>query len=326
MKKTNCKIPVMAIIAVILAIVLVVVGALLIKKFVFDANSDDSSLSAEDVHAKIPGHGFLNAYQTDAQSHWRICKHKTCTDIIDKGDHEWDEGTVITEPSAEADGKTKYVCTVCERTKTVTVPFKTESNDETPSTPDNNTNNDVLDGTILPVAPWPDEIKLADFENFSAELSITSPYDHEGEDELFRIDNNHMKFTAEKASLSTQARISNGDILGAGNSTEYEGADVEAKRKEVTDFVFAILSEKSKFAEDNKNGCYSASADMSVTCALLGITDDITVSNVKISFSDTYVSTIAFEYTENNVIKQVMISLFHFGETSFDLPDIPENP
>ena len=45
------------------------------------------------------------------------------------GDHAWGNPTVILTPTAAADGKTRYTCTVCKETKTETVPY-------VPSTPD----------------------------------------------------------------------------------------------------------------------------------------------------------------------------------------------
>ena len=39
-----------------------------------------------------------------------------------KKDHTWDNGVVTTEPTAEKDGVKTYTCTVCNETKTETIP------------------------------------------------------------------------------------------------------------------------------------------------------------------------------------------------------------
>jgi hypothetical protein len=51
------------------------------------------------------------------------------------GDHAWGNPTVILTPTAAADGKTRYTCTVCAETKIETVPYVPSNPDPDP-TPD----------------------------------------------------------------------------------------------------------------------------------------------------------------------------------------------
>ncbi|MBP3369610.1 MAG: hypothetical protein J6L85_02555 [Clostridia bacterium] len=308
------------VVAIILSAVLaLIIGGVTVSILMPILNgSEDENLSYEDAHAKIPGHGFLDAYQTDANSHWRICKHKTCTDIIDKGDHEWDEGTVISEPTDTTAGQTKYVCTVCGRSKVQTISANNGSSSI--PTPDDNNNSTTPEPSIS----WPEEIKLSDFENFSFSQSVTSPYEHDGDEKLERIDSSVMLFTKEKASLNTQYQITNGDV-GSGEQKEYTGDDIAAKRKEITDVVFAILADKDKFITPEDDGDivkpdhnFVATESMTVLVKLLNAEKEITLENIAVDFYDSRLSEISFEYADGEVRKQVTWSFYHYGETSFD--------
>ena len=52
-----------------------------------------------------------------------ICGDVSSTiDFTPKKDHTWDNGVVTTEPTAEKEGVKTYTCTVCQETKTETIP------------------------------------------------------------------------------------------------------------------------------------------------------------------------------------------------------------
>lgn len=57
--------------------------------------------------------------KTDADKHWQECP---CGDIVGEEAHIWDEGTVVTVPTATQTGLTEYKCTVCGATKTEDIP------------------------------------------------------------------------------------------------------------------------------------------------------------------------------------------------------------
>ena len=57
--------------------------------------------------------------KTDADKHWQECP---CGDIVGEEAHIWDEGTVVTVPTATQTGQTEYKCTVCGATKTEDIP------------------------------------------------------------------------------------------------------------------------------------------------------------------------------------------------------------
>lgn len=53
----------------------------------------------------------------------KVCGDVSSTfDFTPKNDHTWDNGVVTTEPTAEKDGVKTYTCTVCNETKTETIP------------------------------------------------------------------------------------------------------------------------------------------------------------------------------------------------------------
>ncbi len=314
------------VVAIIISAVLALVIGGITVSILFPKNDDssasDGSSSYEDVHAKIPGHGFLEKWQTDAQSHWRICKHKTCTDIIDKADHTWDEGTVLSEATDSTDGQTKYVCTVCKRTKIDTVSIKDDDISSGNQTPDNNeTNNSTVDTADK----WPESINIADFENFSFSQSVTSPYN----EKFDRIDYIVMLFTKDQATSNTGVQFTNGDVE-SGEYTEYAGDDIATKRKEITDVVFALLADKNNFTEQTNESemtqpsrWFAASKSMTATVKLLGTEEEITLNNISVTFSSSKLSTIYFEYLDGDVEKKVYWSFYHYGDTSFEFPENP---
>lgn len=314
--------------SIVVAIIIAVFLALLIGGITVsilfpkndDSGSGNGSSSYEDVHAQIPGHGFLQQWQTDAQSHWRICKYKTCEEIIDKADHTWGEGTVLSTPTESTDGQTKYVCTVCGRSKTDTVSIKDDASAD--NTPDNSgTNNTPTTDTA---DKWPESINISDFENFSFSQDVTSPYG-----EIERIDRTFFCFTKDKATSNTGVQFTNGDVEG-GTYTEYTGNDITAKSKEITDVVFAILSDKNKFTEQTNESdinqpprWFAATESMPVTVKTLGTSENITLNNISVTFSSSKLSSLSFEYLDGDVTKKVSWSFYHYGTTSFDFPEYP---
>lgn len=53
----------------------------------------------------------------------KVCGDVSSTfDFTPKKGHTWDNGVVTTEPTAEKEGVKTYTCTVCNETKTETIP------------------------------------------------------------------------------------------------------------------------------------------------------------------------------------------------------------
>ncbi len=79
-------------------------------------------------------HTFGETWLNDENTHWKSCSE--CFENEEGQEHEWDEGTVITEPTATEEGSILYVCTVCgyERTEAV-MPVVTPSEPSVPSEP-----------------------------------------------------------------------------------------------------------------------------------------------------------------------------------------------
>lgn len=66
---------------------------------------------------------FSADWISDGASHWHACTDEVCELISDKADHTWNEGEITTVATQEADGVKTFRCTVCEKTKTESVPF-----------------------------------------------------------------------------------------------------------------------------------------------------------------------------------------------------------
>ena len=61
-----------------------------------------------------------NEWKFDANKHWHECE---CGEKFDVATHVWDDGTVTKEPTDTAEGEKLFTCTVCEATKTESIPM-----------------------------------------------------------------------------------------------------------------------------------------------------------------------------------------------------------
>ncbi len=73
---------------------------------------------------------FATDWSSDDTAHWHACTKKDCTEIADKADHTWDDGSITTKATQEADGVKTYTCSVCGKTKTEAVTFTGMTQDE----------------------------------------------------------------------------------------------------------------------------------------------------------------------------------------------------
>ena len=67
-------------------------------------------------------HSFGDEWKFNDAEHWHEC---ACGVFSDPIAHEWDEGTVVSEPSYEKEGELLYTCTVCAATKAEALPVLT---------------------------------------------------------------------------------------------------------------------------------------------------------------------------------------------------------
>ena len=67
-------------------------------------------------------HKFEAGWSSDATHHWHnaSCDHKD--QVSEKGEHTWDEGKVSKEATYKEEGKKVYTCTVCNHSKSETIP------------------------------------------------------------------------------------------------------------------------------------------------------------------------------------------------------------
>lgn len=65
-------------------------------------------------------HSFSDVWSKDNDSHWHVCSG--CNEISDKAEHQWDAGIQTTAPTSTADGVKTFTCSVCQQTKTETIP------------------------------------------------------------------------------------------------------------------------------------------------------------------------------------------------------------
>ena len=73
---------------------------------------------------------FSEEWTKDATSHWHTCADPECAEIADKTEHVWDDGSITTKATQEAEGVKTYACTTCGQTKTEAVEFTGLSEEE----------------------------------------------------------------------------------------------------------------------------------------------------------------------------------------------------
>ncbi len=78
-----------------------------------------SLISCEKEHF----HSFERNWSTDQDYHWHACQSELCTEISDKSEHTWDEGTITNQPTYDTQGKKVFSCTVCSATKDEIIEF-----------------------------------------------------------------------------------------------------------------------------------------------------------------------------------------------------------
>ncbi len=71
-------------------------------------------------------HTWDTVWDTDETYHWHVCTGEECTEVSDKGEHEWDAGEITSEPTATADGVKTFKCKVCGDAKKEPVKAKTD--------------------------------------------------------------------------------------------------------------------------------------------------------------------------------------------------------
>ena len=92
--------------------------------------NQDDSLSYKDNIVHSTGHHAAKRVieptckeEGRTEIYCKVCGDVSSTfDFTPKKDHTWDNGVVTTEPTAEKEGVKTYTCTVCNETKTETIP------------------------------------------------------------------------------------------------------------------------------------------------------------------------------------------------------------
>ena len=60
---------------------------------------------------------FKEEWASNDTHHWHECKGENCLEVADKGEHDWDEGTVNEEASTETTEELTYTCKICGAVK-----------------------------------------------------------------------------------------------------------------------------------------------------------------------------------------------------------------
>ncbi len=106
---------------------------------------------------------YSTTWSSDDNDHWHACSKSDCTLVADKGAHTWNEGTVTTKPSENADGVKTFACTVCQKERTETVKFTGLAREEW----DEVITKDVFDNFTFSM------VTVAEYKGISAETKLT---------------------------------------------------------------------------------------------------------------------------------------------------------
>lgn len=66
-------------------------------------------------------HTFSSAWAYDDTNHWHSATCEHTSEKKDFAEHDWDDGVITKQPTETTDGKKTYTCTVCQKTKVVSV-------------------------------------------------------------------------------------------------------------------------------------------------------------------------------------------------------------
>ena len=83
-----------------------------------------SRCDARDAVTEIPatGHTFAAEWSKDTDCHWHAATCGHTAEVKDKAEHSWNSGVVTTPATTTTTGVKTYTCTVCNVTKTETIP------------------------------------------------------------------------------------------------------------------------------------------------------------------------------------------------------------
>ena len=272
---------------IFIAVIVIAIAAIVISIILSEKALDPESPYAKE-HAKLEGHGFLPQWSTNPTHHWHDCKHKTCTETIDRAEHTWDDGTYTIEPTPTNDGEMKYVCTVCKRSKTEVVTYDQ--------------------------VKWSGKFEENAFENFHVKQLIASPYTNP-DGSVTEISEYTDYFFTKDAARRSDFYILDGSTQ-SGDTVDFEGNEAAAKKAIFSDLITSLLSDLSKFDYDKEIDRYSAKADTPIKVALDGSTPkDIVAKDLKITFKQKNVSMLSFTYNDgtNDISVSWMFALY--GET-----------
>ena len=74
-------------------------------------------------HGAPLGHSFSDAWTHDATHHWHAATCEHTAEVSGKATHDWDNGVVTKEATTAEEGVMTFTCTVCEATRTESIPM-----------------------------------------------------------------------------------------------------------------------------------------------------------------------------------------------------------
>lgn len=224
------------------------------------------------------GHDYLDQWSTNATHHWHACAEKTCNAQIDRAEHTWGEPTLVKEATVHEPGELKYVCTVCQRSKTEAVEFEG-----------------------FETSFWTDLAKAENFANITIAENTTKGEQYDSAIYRFNASGVHL------TSVNTVTSEQTSEIVGE--------ATAERLRTFYSGLLSAVitLGEKCEYVPISRSFAASETVDVTVD----GVAYKLSELSIELS-SDLKASKLEFVLTTaEGAVTEYDLSLSDYGSTTF---------
>lgn len=219
-------------------------------------------------------HTYQTEWSKDSTYHWHACEDKGCDLVIDKAEHVWDEGTIITEARKDVNEKKIYTCTVCHTTKEEVTEFSGINEEE-----------------------WNAMISPEVFTNYTLEYSGTvTQTSNDGE--IYISDQSYIvKFTENKCYYYITIKLEGDEESFGGICTDEDFLRMKVNYETL---FLAILDNYENYQYNSIDKVYEITKPIEVTYDLMDTNITISLSNSKVSISaDGKLLTLSCEYFQS---------------------------
>lgn len=167
---------------------------------------------------------FKEEWASNATHHWHECTGDNCLEVADKGEHDWDEGTLNEDAATETAAELTYTCKVCGATKGENVELEGAVEEE----------------------EWEAAVAEQKFDN----VTIHYTYDLDNQE----VSQAHVVKITENKVYRSVTMTYNGESDSAEET--FEGESAEMQRNAFLSIFLSLLAEKENFVYDPELKAY----------------------------------------------------------------------